>query len=86
MFLLCLIIPTILEHKDIKNRNDLDVIFSKHKPDPVMHLAAESHVDRSIDAPSDFIETNVIGTFNLLELRDPIGKLLDSRKIFASIT
>lgn len=56
-----------LEHKDIKNRNDLDVIFSKHKPDAVMHLAAESHVDRSIDAPSDFIETNVIGTFNLLE-------------------
>ena len=56
-----------LEHKDIKNRNDLDVIFSKHKPDAVMHLAAESHVDRSIDAPSDFIQTNVIGTFNLLE-------------------
>ena len=55
------------EHVDIRNRNDLDVVFSKHKPDAVMHLAAESHVDRSIDSPSDFIETNVIGTFNMLE-------------------
>ena len=56
-----------LEHKNIRNRNDLDVIFRKHRPDAVMHLAAESHVDRSIDDPSDFIETNVTGTFNLLE-------------------
>ena len=55
------------EHVDIRNRIDLDVVFSKHKPDAVMHLAAESHVDRSIDRPSDFIETNVIGTFNMLE-------------------
>jgi dTDP-glucose 4,6-dehydratase len=55
------------EHVDIRNRNDLDVVFSKYKPDAVMHLAAESHVDRSIDSPSDFIETNVIGTFNMLE-------------------
>ena len=55
------------EHVDIRNRNDIDVVFSKHKPDAVMHLAAESHVDRSIDSPSDFIETNVIGTFNMLE-------------------
>jgi dTDP-glucose 4,6-dehydratase len=56
-----------LEHKDIRNRSDLDIIFRKHKPDAVMHLAAESHVDRSIDDPSDFIETNITGTFNLLE-------------------
>ena len=55
------------EHVDIRNRNNLDVIFSKHKPDAVMHLAAESHVDRSIDGPSDFIETNVTGTLNMLE-------------------
>ena len=48
-------------------RTDLEQIFGKHKPDAVMHLAAESHVDRSIDAPSDFIETNVNGTFNMLE-------------------
>jgi dTDP-glucose 4,6-dehydratase len=55
------------EQGDIRNREKLDVIFSKHNPDVVMHLAAESHVDRSIDGPSDFIETNVTGTFNLLE-------------------
>ena len=55
------------EHADIRNRNALDVIFDKHKPDAVMHLAAESHVDRSIDGPVDFIETNINGTFNLLE-------------------
>ena len=55
------------EHANIRNRNYLDVIFEKYKPDAVMHLAAESHVDRSIDNPADFIETNVIGTFNLLE-------------------
>ena len=55
------------EHADIRNRKDLDVIFERHKPDAVMHLAAETHVDRSIDAPSDFIETNVNGTFHLLE-------------------
>ena len=55
------------EHADIRNRNDLDVIFEKHKPNAVMHLAAETHVDRSIDGPADFIETNVNGTFNMLE-------------------
>ena len=55
------------EHEDIRNREKLDAIFSKHSPDAVMHLAAESHVDRSIDGPSDFIETNITGTFNLLE-------------------
>lgn len=55
------------EHADIKNRNVLDDIFEKHQPDAVMHLAAESHVDRSIDGPADFIETNVTGTFNMLE-------------------
>mgnify|MGYP003322705833 FL=1 len=71
-----------LEHKDIKNRNDLDVIFSKHKPDAVMHLAAESHVDRSIDAPSDFIETNVIGTFNLLEAARSYWQAIGQPKSF----
>ena len=55
------------EQADIRDRDSLNEIFNKHKPDAVMHLAAESHVDRSIDSPSDFIETNVIGTFNLLE-------------------
>ena len=57
----------MFEQADIRNRGHLDQIFNKHKPDAVMHLAAESHVDRSIDSPSDFIETNINGTFNLLE-------------------
>ncbi|RYI09947.1 MAG: NAD-dependent epimerase/dehydratase family protein, partial [Acetobacteraceae bacterium] len=55
------------EKADIRDRAALDRIFALHKPDAVMHLAAESHVDRSIDGPSDFIETNITGTFNLLE-------------------
>ncbi|MEL6690524.1 MAG: dTDP-glucose 4,6-dehydratase [Pseudomonadota bacterium] len=52
---------------DIRDRAALDAVFQKHQPDAVMHLAAESHVDRSIDGPGDFIETNITGTFNLLE-------------------
>lgn len=56
------------EHIDIRNKQDLSRVFHVHQPDCVMHLAAESHVDRSIDAPSDFIETNIYGTFNILEI------------------
>ncbi|MEJ1998996.1 MAG: dTDP-glucose 4,6-dehydratase, partial [Maritimibacter sp.] len=55
------------EQADIRDRAALDVVFAKHQPDAVMHLAAESHVDRSIDGPGDFIETNITGTFNMLE-------------------
>ncbi len=55
------------EQADIRDRAALDRIFDLHRPDAVMHLAAESHVDRSIDGPSDFIETNITGTFNMLE-------------------
>jgi len=55
------------EQVDIRNRAVLDAVFTKYAPDAVMHLAAESHVDRSIDGPTDFIETNVKGTFNMLE-------------------
>lgn len=55
------------EQADIRDRAALDRIFEAHDPDAVMHLAAESHVDRSIDGPKDFIETNVTGTFNMLE-------------------
>lgn len=55
------------EQADIRDRPALDRIFAQHRPDAVMHLAAESHVDRSIDGPADFIETNITGTFNLLE-------------------
>ncbi len=55
------------EHADIRDRAALDRIFAAHRPDAVMHLAAESHVDRSIDGPGAFIETNITGTYNLLE-------------------
>lgn len=55
------------EQADIRDRASLDRIFAQHAPDAVMHLAAESHVDRSIDGPAAFIDTNVTGTFNLLE-------------------
>ena len=55
------------EHADIRDRAALDRVFATHRPDAVMHLAAESHVDRSIDGPGAFIETNVTGTYNLLE-------------------
>ena len=55
------------EHADIRDRDALNRVFSEHQPDVVMHLAAESHVDRSIDGPGEFMETNIIGTFNMLE-------------------
>ncbi|ARJ68852.1 dTDP-glucose 4,6-dehydratase [Paracoccus contaminans] len=55
------------EHADIRDRAALDRVFARHRPDAVMHLAAESHVDRSIDGPGAFIETNVNGTYNMLE-------------------
>ena len=55
------------EQADIRDRAALDSVFATHNPDAVMHLAAESHVDRSIDAPGDFVATNITGTYNLLE-------------------
>ncbi|WP_299361057.1 dTDP-glucose 4,6-dehydratase [uncultured Paracoccus sp.] len=55
------------EHADIRDRAALDRVFARHQPDAVMHLAAESHVDRSIDGPGAFVENNVTGTYNLLE-------------------
>ncbi|MFA0437771.1 dTDP-glucose 4,6-dehydratase [Vibrio breoganii] len=55
------------EKVDICDHAELDRVFSTHKPDAVMHLAAESHVDRSIDGPAAFIETNIVGTYTLLE-------------------
>ena len=55
------------EQVDICNRAALDKVFQQHQPDAVMHLAAESHVDRSIDGPAAFIETNIVGTYVLLE-------------------
>ena len=62
------------EQADIRDRAALDRVLAAHKPDAVMHLAAESHVDRSIDGPGDFIETNITGTYHLLGGR---ARLLD---------
>ena len=55
------------EHADIRDRAALDRILAAHAPDAILHLAAESHVDRSIDGPGAFIDTNVTGTYTLLE-------------------
>jgi dTDP-glucose 4,6-dehydratase len=55
------------EHVDIRDMDALRDVFARHRPDAVMHLAAESHVDRSIDGPGAFIETNITGTYNMLE-------------------
>jgi len=55
------------EHVDICDLASLETVFARHSPDVVMHLAAESHVDRSIDGPGAFIETNVTGTYNMLQ-------------------
>lgn len=55
------------EKVDICDAQELDRVFTLHQPDLVMHLAAESHVDRSIDGPGEFIQTNLVGTYTLLE-------------------
>lgn len=69
------------EQVDICNRAELDRVFAQHQPDAVMHLAAESHVDRSIDGPAAFIETNIVGTYQLLEAsRDYWKNLPEARK------
>lgn len=56
------------EHLDIVNADKLKTVFLKYRPDTVIHLAAESHVDRSIQDPSVFIYSNIVGTFNLLKI------------------
>jgi dTDP-glucose 4,6-dehydratase len=68
------------EQVDICNRQELDRVFAQHQPDVVMHLAAESHVDRSIDGPAAFIETNIIGTYQLLEAAKEYWKGLDDNR------
>lgn len=57
----------VFQRVDLRDRSALDEVFIAVKPMAVLHLAAESHVDRSIDGPEDFVTTNVVGTFNLLE-------------------
>ena len=55
------------EQVDLCDAAALNAVFAKHQPDCVMHLAAESHVDRSIDGPGEFIQTNIVGTYHLLQ-------------------
>ncbi|MDZ5515574.1 dTDP-glucose 4,6-dehydratase [Vibrio fluvialis] len=68
------------EQVDICNRSELDRVIAEHQPDAVMHLAAESHVDRSIDGPAAFIETNIVGTYTLLEAARSYWNTLESDK------
>ena len=71
------------EQVDICNKHEVARVFKEHMPDVVMHLAAESHVDRSIDSPSDFIETNIVGTYNMLEVARAYWTNLDEIKMRA---
>ncbi len=70
------------EKVDICDRSALDRIFATHQPDAVMHLAAESHVDRSIDGPAAFIQTNLVGTFTLLEAARCYWQRIEKRNTF----
>ncbi|MGI2180139.1 dTDP-glucose 4,6-dehydratase [Shewanella frigidimarina] len=74
----------IFEQVDICERVELDRVFKQYQPDAVMHLAAESHVDRSITGPSDFIQTNIVGTYTLLEATREYWNTLsaDAKKAF----
>ena len=68
------------EHVDIRDIAAVENIFSKYQPDAIMHLAAESHVDRSIDGPADFILTNIVGTYNLLDVSKKYWDSLEGTK------
>lgn len=70
----------VFEQVDICDRVELDRVFAKHQPDAVMHLAAESHVDRSITGPADFIQTNIVGTYTLLEAARHYWMQLDAER------
>lgn len=74
----------VFEQVDICDRAELDRVFKQHNPDAVMHLAAESHVDRSITGPADFIQTNIVGTYTLLEAARAYWNTLpeDAKKAF----
>ena len=65
---------------DLENKSDTDNALDYVRPDLIMHLAAESHVDRSIDSPENFIASNIIGTFNLLESSRKIWRKFDEEK------
>jgi dTDP-glucose 4,6-dehydratase len=72
----------VLIRADITHASTIRQIFVAHQPDAVMHLAAESHVDRSIDGPRDFVRTNIMGTYTLLEAaRGYYGTLTGEKKV-----
>lgn len=68
------------EQVDICDQAELERVFNEHQPDAVMHLAAESHVDRSIDGPAAFIQTNVVGTSTLLEVTRAYWQALETER------
>ena len=65
----------------LNNKNKLSKIIFKHKPIGIFNLAAETHVDRSIDGPESFIDSNIIGVFNLLEIFKEYSKLNKKSKV-----
>jgi dTDP-glucose 4,6-dehydratase len=65
-------------HSDICDRQAMDALFAQYQPEGIIHLAAESHVDRSIHGPGDFIQTNVVGTYTLLEAARAYWSTLDT--------
>jgi dTDP-glucose 4,6-dehydratase len=67
----------VFERVDIRDAAELARVFAQHRPRAVMHLAAESHVDRSIDGPAEFIQTNIVGTYTLLEAARAYLETLD---------
>lgn len=69
----------VFEQEDICDGVAMGRMFDTHRPDAVMHLAAESHVDRSIDQPADFIQSNIVGTYQLLETALSYWKTLDDK-------
>lgn len=73
----------VFEQVDICNSEELARVFIQYQPDAVMHLAAESHVDRSIDGPAEFIQTNIVGTYTLLEASRNYWNQLDETKKLA---
>lgn len=74
----------VFEQVDICDEKELQRVFNQHKPDIVMHLAAETHVDRSIDSPGEFIQTNIIGTYTLLRVARAywLGLGVDEKEYF----
>jgi len=70
----------VFEQVDICDEVEVRRVFKQYSPDMVMHLAAESHVDRSIDGPREFIQTNIVGTYNMLEQARSYWVGLDPKK------